>query len=145
MIIIDASVVCDSFRKSKLFKQILNVQGTVKAPEILIQEVLAQRSQISKGDTEDPQNVKLSKSFFDAKWKALLSRIQIEAVTTTEIKVAEQIIKDLDLDLGDKDYIALCVKYLKQKPTLWTYDSPFVYGDKANKLKIIGIYANFNI
>jgi len=62
MIIIDASVVFDSFGDPHLLRKILSFPRTIKAPEYLAQEILNLKGRIMR-------EFRLSSKKFDSRWK----------------------------------------------------------------------------
>lgn len=142
MIVIDASTVCDAFGDEALKNNILSFPKPLKAPKLLINEVVTKKAAVM-------EEFKISHNNFKNSWKSLLGKIVFEDPADDDQRFAKEIIEILKLDFDDLNYIALCCKYLKEegKPqTFWTRDSKFVFGNAANMLrKTYRIFCNFNV
>lgn len=124
---------------TKLAK-ILSLNKPIKAPEKLKQEILGFKGTIMK-------DFGISSIRFDTLWEILCAKIMFEGLDAIEIERAAKIVAELELDLDDAEYIAVCLKYAPQKKvTFWTYEQDFVYGDKAQRLRqLYNIHGNFDI
>ena len=139
MIVIDASVVHESFGNQATRAKILHFPRTIKAPEYLAQEILGLKGQIMR-------EFGISSKKFDSRWKALLKKIVFEDAQPKYVGEAFRILNILRLDINDMDYIALYLQYKELKPLFWTYDTPFVFGAPAQKLRQeYKIFANFSV
>jgi predicted nucleic acid-binding protein len=90
MIIIDASVVYDSFDDNRLLRQIIEAPQAIKAPKLIIREILGLRGQIEK-------DYNLSHKQFDFIWKTLSQKTNIEDVNQFYRSQSEKIITELNL------------------------------------------------
>lgn len=139
MIIIDASTVFDAFREERLRNRILMINKPLRAPTQLIREIANHKSVIMKWAV-------ISHKEFENTWQAFLGKIIFEDPTDNQRREAKEIIETLHLDARDRDYLALCLKYQQARPTFWTQDTPFVFGEVANCLrKEYNIFGNFNV